>query len=332
MSPFRSRRESVVPTTRGVVVCVTGAVLYGLAWVSQIGWFYIADALVWGLLLVNVPLPWLNLRGLSAQRGMGAHKTYDGAKQTDIFEEDVVGLAIRIHNRSLFPGFLITLEEHCPSAAPDEKALVPFIGSTAPRSIVTVEYHIRCYQRGIHIFPPLKVETSAPFGLFRALRTIRAPLEVMVYPQVLPMDTTSAQGALLGQLAESNLLWPSGELRGSREYQPGDQARNIHWRNSARRGRLMVKEFDEVPRGDVCLTFNPGWVHGESRDNTLEYSVKIAASLAHWCFQGGRPFRMWPPGDEPKLSTWHAVLEYLARVDTTTEATARPRPHGGGLA
>ena len=102
---------------------------------------------------------------------------------------------------------------------------------------------------------------------------------------------------------------------GAREFQTGDQLRSIHWRSSARRGQLMVKEFDDAPRSDVHLAFNPAMGGGDDRENPLEYSIRIAASLARLCFQEGRAFRMSPsPWDGPAPS-WRDLLEYLARLE-----------------
>ena len=78
----------------------------------------------------------------------------------------------------------------------------------------------------------------------------------------------------------------------------------------------MVKEFDRTPQGEVRLAFNPGFELGEGRDTTLEYAVKIAASVARRCFLDGRPFRMWPPGPEGSPTTWHGVLEHLAQLES----------------
>ena len=49
----------------------------------------------------------------------------------------------------------------------------------------------------------------------------------------------------------------SVEYSDHRDYQPGDYLRNIHWRNSARRGKLMVKELDRPPQGEVYVAFSP---------------------------------------------------------------------------
>ena len=105
-------------------------------------------------------------------------------------------------------------------------------------------------------------------------------------------------------------------------FQSGDQARHIHWRSTARRGQIMMKEFDGAPQSEVLLTFNPSVDIGHGRESTLEYSVKITASVAHWCFQQGRPFLMWPSPGEGTPPTLSSVLEFLASLEKWPEETS----------
>jgi uncharacterized protein (DUF58 family) len=305
---------------------VVGVVLYGLAWQTQIGWFYVADALVAAIFVVNLPLPWLAMRGLSASRTVTGRQQASG----DLFEDDTISIATTLHNGSIVPKSLITLDETSPLADPNEREHGFLIAAIAPRGAVDADYEVRCYKRGVFTFDPVAVHTFAPFGLFRAGRTLDAPLEVTVYPRVLPMTTTFNAGFHQGLLPDNSPPVTSGEFRGSREFQHGDRVRNIHWRNSARSGRLMVKEFDRTPQGEVRLAFNPEIEAGDGRDTTLEYGVKIAASVAHRCFGDGRPFRMWPAGDGVGLSTWHGVLEHLARLrQGPSDAVAELMSRGG---
>ena len=320
----------MIPTARGVVVGIIGTVLYGLAWYMQIGWFYVADALIWGILLVNIPLPWLNLRGLTARRLPPAHISQSSPGHTGIFEDDPVTLGVQVHNGSLLPGFLILLREQCPIADVDDRQREFIVTVVVPKSSITATHDITCYRRGVYTLPPFQVETSAPFGLFRARRTIDAPMEVTVYPRVLPFGTMTTKGLLQDHPRESAMPRPSGEIRGSREYLPGDQPSSIHWKNSARRGRLMVKEFDEAPQGTVGFAFNPGFLLGEGRNTTLEYSIKIAAGLARWCFQEGKPFRMWPSGKQHSAQNFQGVLEHLARIEVHTDPAIRALVSHGG--
>jgi uncharacterized protein (DUF58 family) len=93
---------------------------------------------------------------------------------------------------------------------------------------------------------------------------------------------------------------------GIREYVTGDPMKRIHWPTSVRRGQLMVKEFEQDPQSEVWLFLDthknshiakPGENYeGPPVDDllllrrrkvklppsTLEYSISIAASLAHY--------------------------------------------------
>ena len=160
----------------------------------------------------------------------------------------------------------------------------------------------------------MRLECSAPFGLFRARRRVNAPLRVLVYPQV--FDFAVARPC--GELREGPTL-PSpaqriGEFRGAREYQPGDSLRQVHWKSSARSGRLMVKEYDRSPESQTVLFINAGHNAGTGKESTFEYGIKLAASIARACYRTDSSFRMAPPGLGVQFPQWRAALEYLARL------------------
>ena len=306
----------MVPTKRGAAMLVVGLVVYGLAWYTHIGWYYLANALVWAVVLVNLPLPWLSTRRLSAGRRLVSRV----GGVTDVFEDDTVTVEVELRNRSFLPRFMISLREHCPLAAPGDEERGFLFGMLGPRGRVRTTYDLSCYKRGVYTFGPLQAHTSAPFGLFRSRRRVEAPLDVTVYPKALPMQATFGPGHLQGRLPHTGPPALGGEFRGSREYQTGDHYRSIHWRNSARQAKLMVKEFDQLPQGEVTVAFETALDLGDGKDTTLEYSIKIAASLARRAFRDGRPFRMWPRGRDEFFPTWHAVLEHLAGLETGPEA------------
>lgn len=73
------------------------------------------------------------------------------------------------------------------------------------------------------------------------------------------------------------------------EYRPGDSLRHIHWRTSARQNRLMVKDLEIEPSGDVWIVLDLyRHVHSTGGPaSTLEYAVTVAASLAAELLSGG---------------------------------------------
>lgn len=98
--------------------------------------------------------------------------------------------------------------------------------------------------RGIHRVRSARVVTTWPFGLVEARADLTAPAELVVFPA--PAELADARGGgglgeILGaHAARGGLLQPS-ELR---EYRPGDELRRVHWKASARRGSLVVTEWD----------------------------------------------------------------------------------------
>ena len=67
-----------------------------------------------------------------------------------------------------------------------------------------------------------------------------------------------------------------------RAYAPGDAYNRIHWKSSARQGELQVKEFDLEQTADVWIFLDlHARAHtGDGDESTLEYGVRVAASIA----------------------------------------------------
>ena len=70
-------------------------------------------------------------------------------------------------------------------------------------------------------------------------------------------------------------MWPRCAL-------PGDTLRRIHWRTTARREELYVKEYDNELAGDLWIVLDLHSVvqAGQGDLTTEEHGVTLAASLA----------------------------------------------------
>jgi uncharacterized protein (DUF58 family) len=107
---------------------------------------------------------------------------------------------------------------------------------------------------------------------------------------------------------------PRGEYRGLRQYRPGDDPRDIHWRSSARRGTPVIREYDRDASHTVWICLDLGAEPGDEAEEMLE----AAASLAARAMDQGRRFalaageRLLRPGMGP--SHLESILDALARV------------------
>lgn len=99
--------------------------------------------------------------------------------------------------------------------------------------------------RGCYAVERSLLQSSHPFGLVRVTRAFAAPKELVVYPspESLLEGRTAAEALdqLLGRSDPG-----AGDLQPAslRDHREGDGTRGIHWRASARRGRLVVQEWE----------------------------------------------------------------------------------------
>ena len=108
----------------------------------------------------------------------------------------------------------------------------------------------------------------------------------MIYPHVVHLEsiqlhpagahTPGTDGRPLGRSGQGQ------EFFGLRPYRPGDEIRFIHWRGTAAKQRLMIREFEANTVDQVVIlldTYAP-LVGNDPRENNLEYLVSMASSLA----------------------------------------------------
>jgi uncharacterized protein (DUF58 family) len=126
--------------------------------------------------------------------------------------------------------------------------------------------------RGVYPLAGASVSTSFPFIFF----TFAAPAayslkNILVYPRVYDIS-----GRLHGAASGKNAACGAGDdFHKLRRYAYGDQPRDIHWKATARTGKVMVKEFlgDEPRRATVVLDDA-----GYGANGDFEKAVSFAAS------------------------------------------------------
>lgn len=147
-------------------------------------------------------------------------------------------------------------------------------------------------RRGAYTLTGYRLATKFPFALFRKSRDVDAPLDIVVYPARVavprPPPATTSRGE-----ATAERLGRRGEFFGLRERRAGDDRRDVHWRSSARTGRLVVREYeDELARRVVVGVDNalPEAARDAVADGALtpvqeaqvsavERAISVAASL-----------------------------------------------------
>ncbi|MBI5305596.1 MAG: DUF58 domain-containing protein [Chloroflexi bacterium] len=113
-----------------------------------------------------------------------------------------------------------------------------------------------CRKRGRFALGPIIVSAGDPFGLFVFHRRMpQTQSAIIVFPATVDLATFAPP---LGQMSGGDMSHRrthhvTTNVSGTREYAPGDSFSRIHWRSTARTGRLIVKEFELDPSADVWI-------------------------------------------------------------------------------
>jgi uncharacterized protein (DUF58 family) len=132
------------------------------------------------------------------------------------------------------PGYLLHL-------APGERAS-SFAVALAPR-------------RGPLSTVGLRLSTTFPFGFARKSIVGDAPAQLLVLPPVEAVTLRLPGGGGRGERERASRAGRGGELRGLRDLRTGDGARDVHWKVSARRDRLIAREWEDETARVVWLEF-----------------------------------------------------------------------------
>jgi uncharacterized protein (DUF58 family) len=310
-------------TRRGWAVAAIALLLYFFANQTQVGWLYVFSALAAGLWLTTVALPGRMLRGLTAARRVNSSES--GA-DLELYGGQPVTLELTFQNLSHLPALMLRSLEVCALAPPPDRDQILYVPAIAGRGAARVVIATSCARRGWFLFEPLLVETHAPFGFSRASRRLAAsgPQGLLVFPEYRQLEQLEFFDRRPAVETSAARAGAAGEFIGVRDYRPGDPRRNVHWRSTARAGRLIVKEFaDETqPALTIALDLRQGSALGPELE-TLELGIKVAATLAYYAQRRGLPFNLvtisqaWPAPAGPL--SWWGLMNYLARVQAEGE-------------
>lgn len=148
--------------------------------------------------------------------------------------------------------------------------------------------------RGVHKIPRLALSTVFPLGLFRAWTVLRAEGEFFLYPNPsgnMPMRLVDEEN----KFPQSQVI--SGHQRGDefrehRKYQQGESFHRIDWKIFARRGKLMIKDYEGTT--DQCFSLR--FYDVPNRD-----VEKVLSQLSRWLDQAkekGAPFELVLPSQK----------------------------------
>lgn len=188
---------------------------------------------------------------------------------------------------SVLPLSYIAFEEPLPFGLEVTEGELRGEGQIARNEALGLSYHVRAARAGAVRFEGVRVQLADLHGLFYHVDFVRLATTVRVLPPLVDAEgksPTAKRYNLLPPPGIHRLLRPGSgsELLDLRDYMPGDPPKTIAWKVSARRGKLITKEFEsEVPvRCTLFVDTSQSVRLGPPGRNALTRLVEIAAGVA----------------------------------------------------
>jgi uncharacterized protein (DUF58 family) len=322
--------ERSILTREGLVYFLVSLTLLIAGLIQQVNLILLVFTLAAGPFLASIFGGRSMLRRLSVLRRVPAY----------VFAGELLVIDYGLENgRRWYAALALFLED---SLVPVDRAvsgaatLTPrvFFARVPGRDRARIQWECTSPRRGRYRFRDLDVGTRSPFGIVEHRVTISLPDQIVVYPKI---GHLTRRWFLMQRQATENRRGQRHdrsahqmEYHGLRDYRSGDSPRWIHWRTSARRGELMVKEFEQQNEQDLAILIDP-WLPrtkatAEQRE-AVEQAISFAGTIClETCRHPGRRLVLGWTGPAPgvrhgpaSVKLLHELLEQLAVLRPASE-------------
>ncbi len=281
-----------------VLILLVISLIAGIVSGTQI---YYRLSYLWGLLLLSSWIwAFIALRGIKFNRKARALRAQVG----QIFEE-----RFELDNPGRLPRLWLAVQDESTLPGNQGSRVFSVVEGRRGRTYVA---RTRLVQRGVFQLGPTEIESGDPFGLFPVRKSFSTENSLLVYPMMVNIRQFPSPPGIMpgGDALRRRTQQITPNAAGVREYAPGDPLSRIHWVSTARRGRLISKEFELDPQAEVWLFLDaskdsqytiPYELETTEVDavlqrtktfvlppSTEEYGVSIAASLGRYYLGQGR--------------------------------------------
>jgi uncharacterized protein (DUF58 family) len=282
-----------------------------MGWLKGINLLLLLGYLMLGLWGLNFALAGRRLRRLEARRRIGG----------PVFAQMPCAVAIEIFNPQRRSPIGWWIEDPCPAGAASW-----FVVQLGRHETVRFQRDVTWPRRGAYPWSALVARSGYPFGLMERALALTADEQVLVLPRLGKLHRGRLRRFLsyTAPLEDRFRAMPhatplaQADFHGLRPFRSGDSPRWIHWRTSARRGELMVREYQNSTTDNLIVVLDPcvaaevpnldGDPAPWARDPTflLERAVSLSATICwEWCRQKGDRFMLAVAGPRPIL--WEGV-------------------------
>jgi len=161
-----------------------------------------------------------------------------------------------------------------------------------PRSFATARYHLRPTRRGAHVLGDHHVRYLSPLGLWIRQVTVPEATPVKVYPDVQAVrayELMARQDRDPAAIKSSRRRGGESEFERLREYRRGDEFRSIDWKATARRQKIISREYQLESNQTLMFLLDAGRLMTARTAglSLFDHALNATLMLSHVAARGG---------------------------------------------
>ena len=267
--------------------------------------------------------PWVGIRGVSCQLRFANARTEEGKP----VEAELV-----ITNRWPWPVWGLAVEKGFCAAGNSAQPPAVAVARIGGWSRAYFHWTFTPALRGRYPMTTPQLVTEFPFGLWKAKQGIKVLSRLIVWParfSLPPLVLPSGTQSWIGQNSEC-ATGTVGHRTCVREYRVGDSMRQVHWAKTALYDKLVSyeREGQAITEAKITLDTHPSLHRGKGPQSSIEWTVRIAASICETLIRQGvnvaieshtDQFESQRQGNSPS-----AILDWFALLSTDLATTKEP--------
>jgi uncharacterized protein (DUF58 family) len=195
------------------------------------------------------------------------------------------------NQKRIIPSFSLLIEDSIDAYA-SGSVRDKYFFKLSPHSSQTRSFPIQFDKRGVYPLRGVSFSTRFPFGIFLKIRKedVDGDKTFVVFPRLFEIRQTGVTEKLPGEMLASRKGNGLSHFQ-FRPYFRGDDARTIHWKTSAKRQKLMVREFEEEKEKRISIRISNRISGPLSEGDRIRFErgIELAASYASFFIRNGAP-------------------------------------------
>ena len=271
-TPSFGKHRLILPV-EGIVYLAIMFVLFTGAMLTKSNMLLLVFALMAGPFVIN---GWMTFGMLQSARV--SRTAPERAMVGELF-----GVEMTLSNsRPVMSIWIMTVRDEIRHSLESLTATVLF-ARVSPRSSQAGHYQLRLMRRGRYQLGPILTSSRFPLGLVERSRLFPISGEILVYPRIGRLAPSWRRRWLGATELVARPQPRSGifhdEFHRLREFRTGDNPRDIHWRSSARRGELILREYQQNRDFNLAVVVDL-WIPASRESAAVERAEKALSFAA----------------------------------------------------